>query len=56
MKDSNGERRRLHSEELHNLHKEDTKKYNYEISREKFKPEPGFEPQISRFLARRSTT
>ena len=29
---------------------------NYQISREKFEPEPGFEPRISGFLARRSTT
>ena len=29
---------------------------HYEISREKFEPEPGFEPRISGFLARRSTT
>ena len=28
----------------------------YKISREKFEPEPGFEPRSSRFLARRSTT
>ena len=29
---------------------------HYKISREKFEPEPGFEPQTSGFLARRSTT
>ena len=28
----------------------------YKISREKFEPEPGFEPRTSGFLARRSTT
>ena len=28
----------------------------YMIPREKFEPEPGFEPQTSRSLARRSTT
>ena len=29
---------------------------HYKISREKFEPEPGFEPRTSGFLARRSTT
>ena len=29
---------------------------DYRISREKFEPEPGFEPRTSGFLARRSTT
>ena len=29
---------------------------HYQISREKFEPEPGFEPQTSGFLARRSTS
>ena len=33
---------------LENLH--------YKILREKFEPEPGFEPQTSGFLARHSTT
>ena len=28
----------------------------YKISREKFEPEPGFEPRTSGHLARRSTT
>ena len=28
----------------------------YRISREKFEPEPGFEPWTTEFLARRSTT
>ena len=28
---------------------------HYKISREKFEPEPGFEPRTSGFLARRST-
>ena len=30
--------------------------FHYKISREKFEPEPGFEPRTSGFLARRSTT
>ena len=34
----------------------DTRYLNYQISREKFEPEPGFKPQTSGFLARRSTT
>ena len=29
---------------------------HYQISREKFKPEPGFEPRTTEFLARGSTT
>ena len=29
---------------------------HYKISREKFEPEPGFEPRTSGFLSRRSTT
>ena len=29
---------------------------HYKISREKFEPEPGFDPWTSGFLARRSTT
>ena len=29
---------------------------DYQISIEKFEPEPGFEPRTSGFLARRSTT
>ena len=29
---------------------------HYQISREKFEPQPGFEPQTSGYLARRSTT
>ena len=31
-------------------------KNHYKISREKFEPEPGFEPRTSGFLARCSTT
>ena len=30
--------------------------FHYKISREKFEPEPGFEPRTSGLLARRSTT
>ena len=29
---------------------------HYKVSREKFEPEPGFEPRISGFIIRRSTT
>ena len=39
-------------------HKKETFKIlsNYNISREKFEPEPEFEPRTSGFLARRSAT
>ena len=44
-----GEKRTLLNNILH-------KKSDYQISREKFEPEAGFESRTSGFLARRSTT